>query len=244
MNHPCYKPGVDECVFEDDENEPCWGEVQIRDETCYEDYEGNHECCPYYSCKGHANMLLNGKYKSKPIKLGDKFYKEADRVGGTETSGLASGEPLTKIAAIARLAEHLGYDEKADREIDALIAKAREKEKMVPMIPVSEEGNKLVDELLNQNLDKDEGNNVLQTWQCYCYVRYPLTVLRCSDCGQMVPVSREKELTKVLKNLVNRLEEMEKPINGCITISSVHGCPYPGPTWEEPLAAAKKILND
>ncbi len=364
MNHPCYNSGAccnAPCYAESNDDESCWGDVEVVDEDCWDDGEGRMDYSWIHACQGHMDVWAhNEKYKPKPMKalikavnhatknmivpsqilteplckecnhpqkdhyndgysyckhcncgwtwsisdsalnemkketvqietrdlfksltpeeyeavkaptkeeiqealrkgqedmdkarrirvrLGDDFYKAADAVGGTETSGIASGEPLTKITGMARLAEYLGYDEKADREIDALVAKAREKEKIVPMIPVSEEGNKLVDELLNQNLDKNKGNDVLQTWECrYCKVQYPFTVLRCSDCGQMIPESREEKLIKVLRNLVNRLEKIQDndSFKSVWSIYFSRGLKYTGPNWVEELKAAKKILD-
>ncbi|KKL69399.1 hypothetical protein LCGC14_2115330 [marine sediment metagenome] len=54
--------------------------------------------------------------------------------------------------------------------------------------------------------------------------------------------NREMVLREALDYLVQRLEDMEKPVNDCILNSAIHGAPYTGPTWEKELKIAKQVL--
>jgi hypothetical protein len=40
------------------ENEPCWGEVDVVDECCTEDYS---DCWWVHACEGHRDTVTDGK---------------------------------------------------------------------------------------------------------------------------------------------------------------------------------------
>ena len=49
---PSYKPDGDiHCFHGSNKDEPCWGQVQLTDEECTEDYS---ECWVYHQCEAHA----------------------------------------------------------------------------------------------------------------------------------------------------------------------------------------------
>ena len=54
---------------------------------------------------------------------------------------------------------------------------------------------------------------------------------------------REKVLHEALDYLVQRLDDMEKPVNNSLLIAQIHGHPYSGPTWEKELRIAKQVLR-
>ena len=41
------------------EEEPCWGEVEVVDEVCTEDYS---DCWWIHACEGHRDLCEGGKY--------------------------------------------------------------------------------------------------------------------------------------------------------------------------------------
>ena len=54
---------------------------------------------------------------------------------------------------------------------------------------------------------------------------------------------REMVLHEALDYLVQRLDDMEKPVNDALLIAQIHGHPYSGPTWEKELKIAKQVLK-
>lgn len=54
---------------------------------------------------------------------------------------------------------------------------------------------------------------------------------------------REAVLHEALDWLVQKLEEMEKPVNDALMIAHIHGHPYTGPNWGKELAIAKRVLE-
>lgn len=57
------------------------------------------------------------------------------------------------------------------------------------------------------------------------------------------PAPSESRLREALEKLVAKLDAMEKPVNGCIAVSAMHGCPYLGPNWKDEMEAAKSALR-
>lgn len=55
-------------------------------------------------------------------------------------------------------------------------------------------------------------------------------------------MTRPDALRAALTDLVRKVGEMEKPINDCIVISTIHGVPYAGPTWSDEMVAARDAL--
>lgn len=53
---------------------------------------------------------------------------------------------------------------------------------------------------------------------------------------------RIARLEQALRDWITFTEQAERPINGCISISAVHGCPYDGPNWNDVLAESKAAL--
>jgi hypothetical protein len=51
------------------------------------------------------------------------------------------------------------------------------------------------------------------------------------------------ETREALAGLVARLDEMEKPLTNACVVAHIHGIPYSGPTWADPLDRAKKALG-
>jgi hypothetical protein len=55
--------------------------------------------------------------------------------------------------------------------------------------------------------------------------------------------SANRELTAALRNLVEKLKDMERPLNACIAISEIHGKPYAGPDWVGEMVEAEALLR-
>lgn len=69
MEHlPCYNPKAccgDDCFKLWDEDEPCWGDVEVIDEQCTEDYS---DCWWIHACQGHKDSDFPlSKYLKKEI---------------------------------------------------------------------------------------------------------------------------------------------------------------------------------
>jgi hypothetical protein len=63
---PCYNPSAccnaDCYALDSYDDEPCWGNVYVVDETYTEDDHWWH-----HACEGHADKWDGGKYKPKPL---------------------------------------------------------------------------------------------------------------------------------------------------------------------------------
>ena len=55
--------------------------------------------------------------------------------------------------------------------------------------------------------------------------------------------ARIAELEGVLRNLVDKLDTIDKAVTGVFVMAKIHGCEYSGPNYGEELKAARKVLN-
>ena len=54
---------------------------------------------------------------------------------------------------------------------------------------------------------------------------------------------RIAELEKALRNLVDKLDAIDKVVTGVFVMAAIHGCEYSGPNYGEELKVARKVLD-
>ena len=55
--------------------------------------------------------------------------------------------------------------------------------------------------------------------------------------------ARIANLEGVLRNLVDKLDAIDKVVTGVFVMAAIHGCEYSGPNYGEELKAARKVLD-